>query len=64
MWRITHRSPCQRLTAQGTTAADEGQLDAGRVTMFDLGEAPEHTLGVVIESDAAVNATGLCRTRR
>ena len=43
------------LTAQGTTAADEGQLDAGRVTMFDLGEAPEHTLGVVIESDAAVN---------
>ena len=44
------------LTAQGTTAADEGQLDAGRVTMFDLGEAPEHTLGVVIESDAAVNA--------
>ena len=47
------------LTAQGTTAADEGQLDAGRVTMFDLGEAPEHTLGVVIESDAAVNAMAL-----
>lgn len=43
------------LTGQGTSVADTGEVNPDQVTAFDLGEAPEHTLGVVVESSAAVD---------
>ena len=52
------------LTAQGTTAADEGQLDAGRVTMFDLGRGSRAYAGRRHRIRRGGQCHGPCRTGR
>lgn len=44
------------LTDQGIESADAGTLDAGRVSVFSLGQVPDHAIGVRVEADVPVNA--------
>lgn len=44
------------LTDQGIESADTGVLNADQVSVFQLGQVPEHVVGVRVEADAPVNA--------
>ena len=44
------------LTTQESVQADTAHLEAGQVAVFDLGEAPDHVVGALVDSSVPVHA--------